>query len=821
MTPRWLVRAWDEALEEARERSLPQRVVTVNGFRQPKRGLWRLEMPGLRSLVPAAPRWSWQALAAVAASLGAVLLWHVSGFVPGALMLPLFGMATLGLGADTLPVVESTADRNAHYPSPLPNQHVFNKGTGNMERFDPAIGWVTEVLGVGPTGAGVPGTSKTVSTALYARGTSGNVPNDNAVAVAAAMTAAPGLGATIVNVVAAHLPYTAANVPVSTTVRLTREGGNPTEFDVEAYGATPTSAVDSTVSLQRALDAQTAFGYGTVRLPGPAYAITTLRYYTNTILRGHGATQAGAGGTQLIQINGTAAPMLQPNTPAVRTQSFLFEDFAIYAGNNASNLGGIDCTGCAYFTINRVTISTCSTYGFRVVGGSTIGDAGFGNLTRVAIVNSTTGTYAFLSSSSAVDQPDGMTMTNVFISSAQGTWIKYACVGGRPGAGTDSWIGLRCESPGGSALADITFDPAGSGPVYFTDYRLENTGTGGIQITLNGFGPQPAAIFDSGTFAPGVGGFTWIDNGPVLSRRTNDLNGATNGMLFQVLGLQTALRTVSGNTSLTQNDHTVLVDATSGNVTITLPTPSAAVGNSKFYIKKIDASVNTVTITPSGLNIDGSGNSLVLATRNQAFELQTDGANWFITGAHAISNAALQLAASSALSWGSPNNNYLQIDGTPKFIWALSGTTQLTMTTNALAPSTSGGKQLGTSALPFSNVFASLGTTDGDFALTWGASVAVNAQNGNHQRLTATSNIAATVSAPTNPPAAGQSQDLTIEIFNNSGGALTTPVAFATGAGAFLASGGVSPANGLTIEVKFRWDQARSRYIEVSRGAAV
>lgn len=107
-------------------------------------------------------------------------------------------------------------------------------------------------------------------------------------------------------------------------------------------------------------------------------------------------------------------------------------------------------------------------------------------------------------------------------------------------------------------------------------------------------------------------------------------------------------------------------------------------------------------------------------------------------------------------------------------------------------------------------------------ALVWGAAVAVDANAGNRFFLTATSNIAATISAPTNPPLlSAQTQTIEFVIFNNSGGALTTPVAFAAGAGAFLASGGVSPANGLTICVRFAFDQVRNRWIETSRGAAV
>jgi hypothetical protein len=58
-------------------------------------------------------------------------------------------MATLAQLVDAVPVVQSTADRTARFGAPAPDQQVFNKGTGNLERFDPILGWVTEVLGSG------------------------------------------------------------------------------------------------------------------------------------------------------------------------------------------------------------------------------------------------------------------------------------------------------------------------------------------------------------------------------------------------------------------------------------------------------------------------------------------------------------------------------------------------------------------------------------------------------------------------------------------------------------------------------------------------
>jgi hypothetical protein len=56
------------------------------------------------------------------------------------------------------------------------------------------------------------------------------------------------------------------------------------------------------------------------------------------------------------------------------------------------------------------------------------------------------------------------------------------------------------------------------------------------------------------------------------------------------------------------SDETILVDATAGNITITLLVASGNSGK-KVYIKKIDSTANTVTVTNS-TNIDGATTKL-------------------------------------------------------------------------------------------------------------------------------------------------------------------------------------------------------------------
>src|SRR6185503_4919117 len=74
-----------------------------------------------------------------------------------------------------------------------------------------------------------------------------------------------------------------------------------------------------------------------------------------------------------------------------------------------------------------------------------------------------------------------------------------------------------------------------------------------------------------------------------------------------------ATSTKTSNYTITGTDVVVFADATSGNVTITLPTASANAGY-RFYVKRIDASGNSVSIARSGSDtIDGQTSVNVVA----------------------------------------------------------------------------------------------------------------------------------------------------------------------------------------------------------------
>lgn len=88
--------------------------------------------------------------------------------------------------------------------------------------------------------------------------------------------------------------------------------------------------------------------------------------------------------------------------------------------------------------------------------------------------------------------------------------------------------------------------------------------------------------------------------------------------------------TVTGNTILTPDNGTVLVDASAASLTITLPS-AIDFPNKVYNIKKIDSSAGkTVTIDgAASQTIDGQLTQII-STQWTSVTIQSNGANWFI-----------------------------------------------------------------------------------------------------------------------------------------------------------------------------------------------
>ena len=87
--------------------------------------------------------------------------------------------------------------------------------------------------------------------------------------------------------------------------------------------------------------------------------------------------------------------------------------------------------------------------------------------------------------------------------------------------------------------------------------------------------------------------------------------------------------TITGDTTVTTSNEVVFVNASSGEVDVTLYAASSN-GGRKLIIKKTDSSGNAVNILrTSSETIDGA-TSIILYHQNESITLMSDNSNWFI-----------------------------------------------------------------------------------------------------------------------------------------------------------------------------------------------
>lgn len=111
--------------------------------------------------------------------------------------------------------------------------------------------------------------------------------------------------------------------------------------------------------------------------------------------------------------------------------------------------------------------------------------------------------------------------------------------------------------------------------------------------------------------------------------RTPGWGRSVAGAINWLLNRRTSSRAVTGSGSIAPDDYMLLVNASGGAVTLTLP----PVGNSpdaSFLIKKTDATANTVTVDGSGAEtIDGAATK-VISSQWEAYQFYSNGTAWYV-----------------------------------------------------------------------------------------------------------------------------------------------------------------------------------------------
>ena len=192
---------------------------------------------------------------------------------------------------------------------------------------------------------------------------------------------------------------------------------------------------------------------------------------------------------------------------------------------------------------------------------------------------------------------------------------------------------LTLNRSSGGATGFIIGDPAG---IRITAAQIFLTTAGYIQLSSSvSFGSRFSMSTglliqpDANAAANSASRLSVIGNASIGANVAAPTNGFQVAGRTRLTGLEAEISTKTADYTVTETDHTILVDATSGNVTITLRT---AVGSKQLYnIKRIDNSGNTVTVaTTSSQNIDGSTTYTGLSSQYKYVQVQANGAAYFI-----------------------------------------------------------------------------------------------------------------------------------------------------------------------------------------------
>ena len=185
---------------------------------------------------------------------------------------------------------------------------------------------------------------------------------------------------------------------------------------------------------------------------------------------------------------------------------------------------------------------------------------------------------------------------------------------------------------------------AGTAPLKFTSGTvLSSPEAGAVEFNSDslyftittGTVRKKVAIYDDSTGANGdlysrdsFGNFVRLPVGTVAGQVLK-VSGGVPAWGYANNGFNTPSPITTTTYTVTSTDTVVFADATSNNVTITLPAASGLTGY-RFYIKRIDSSGHTVTIARTIPDTIDGMTSFTLDLQYTAIGVVSNGSNWYI-----------------------------------------------------------------------------------------------------------------------------------------------------------------------------------------------
>ncbi len=443
--------------------------------------------------------------------------------------------------------------------------------------------------------------------------------------------------------VATGLGFNISNnaITLGSKIVFIRTGGNSVG-DLSFYtNSAGSSTVDSTVERVR-ITSVGNMGIGTV-LPGSLLSVTG-GVGIGTGINSSYVSQAAPLGGMIVEGNvglGTTTPQT----------GFV----------SMGNVGLGTWTATTRLDTDGFRLSTSPSAGYVLVSGST----GIGTWMSPSSIGAG-GASGWSTGSGAVYNTTGSDNVGIGTSTPQGGLVV-----------TNGNVGIGTWAP--QALLDVY----GTGDTYFTTnvgigsvnptQSLDVVGTGkfstGVNapkltnLTSNGFvktgsadgtlsvdtntypsySSMTANFIQKATSTTAVGNSSIFDNGTNIGIGTNTPQGAftiTNGNVgiatwtaqsyLQVKGSM-GVQVVSKSADYTASagDYVILVDASGGSVTITLPAASGVSGR-VYYIKKTDSSGNSVIIDGNAAETIDGATTISTTTQYQAYTIVCDGSNWWV-----------------------------------------------------------------------------------------------------------------------------------------------------------------------------------------------
>ena len=156
--------------------------------------------------------------------------------------------------------------------------------------------------------------------------------------------------------------------------------------------------------------------------------------------------------------------------------------------------------------------------------------------------------------------------------------------------------------------------------------------------------------------------FAYVANRSLSAERLLlNASGTATPSSLNISQVSYAMQSVTSSTTLTDQNHTAIVDATSAAITVTMP---AVTTRREYYILKRDASTNIVTVTaPSGGTVNG-GVALKLKVKGDSVVLQNIGNNdWWVIS-DTCDKTPVGTVITAANNSATPPAGYLYCNGT-------------------------------------------------------------------------------------------------------------------------------------------------------------